>query len=48
MVCSGIPSTAYDGLGDAGFLKTSAGGVGERAFPFSTLGCYQNKKCKLR
>ena len=28
MVCSGILSTAYDGLGDAGFLKTSAGGVG--------------------
>jgi hypothetical protein len=28
MVCSGILSTAYDGLDDAGFLKTSAGGVG--------------------
>jgi len=48
MVCSGILSTAYDGLGDAGFLKTSAGGVGGRVCPFSTLGCYQNKKCKLR
>ena len=43
-VCSGTLSTAYDGLGDAVFLKTSAGGVGGRVCPFSTLGCYQNKK----
>jgi hypothetical protein len=47
MVCSGILPTAYDGLGDAGFLKTSAGGVGGQVCLFSTLGCYQNKKCKL-
>jgi hypothetical protein len=33
---------------DAGvFFKTSAGGVGGRVCQFSTLGCYQNKKCKL-
>jgi hypothetical protein len=47
MTCSGILSTAYDGLGDVGFLKTSAGGVGGQVCIFSTLDCYQNKKCKL-
>jgi len=38
MTCKGILSAACVGLGSAGFLKASVGGVGERN-PFSTLSC---------